>query len=596
MIRANWLALYKTKRGKLCYFLVQMLKINDLVSFNEQQGYVKYIGAVHFRPGVWVGIELTNSTGKNDGEIEANGSKRRYFKCKPNHGLFAKKSAVLKVSIKARIPRKNSLQNTISAFTGTSQHSHQSLINNTAVLKSTLEEYQNQITIKDSEIEQKDLKISELQYELITNQRTMHDMEVKLDKFTLDMMSFEEKFDPNTIKELKVENKKLQESLTEADGEIKMIQEHYSKIIDSQKATLQKLQDSGAVMSKDEGPSENKKLKMTIEEQAAKISHLELLLESSNGYESNSKAGDNGFELQKLMHDYQMKIADLEVQLNSSEAKTELANTQTIQFENELNYSRDALLVLQKEKSNLLSQVGTLKAENSLIQKKMQSNTPIESATVDSVGDSEEITYLKSERQSLEDLFEIKENNLKNEIVMLKKSNNMLKEKVASLSSDYHRKSSEIVEISKNLLHLENESKQTISELEAEVDELVHEKLVIENEVKTIDTTITRLKEEAVSLRAENDRLKKLSSSLKKSRRQTMSSYMENVDRLMSDMSKIQDTMTEKKSTTSNRASTDKDFKPTSILSNNTSVVQEDTASMTDENQLASGTSASPEM
>ena len=58
------------------------------------QGILRYIGPVQGAPGIYCGIELPDSNGKNDGEAKG----KRYFHCAPNHGVFVKKEAVVVIS------------------------------------------------------------------------------------------------------------------------------------------------------------------------------------------------------------------------------------------------------------------------------------------------------------------------------------------------------------------------------------------------------------------------------------------------------------------------------------------------------------------
>ncbi len=57
-----------------------------------RQGIVRYIGDLHV-PGVWLGLELPDSTGKNDGSVKGTA----YFSCPPGHGIFVRKEAVVKI-------------------------------------------------------------------------------------------------------------------------------------------------------------------------------------------------------------------------------------------------------------------------------------------------------------------------------------------------------------------------------------------------------------------------------------------------------------------------------------------------------------------
>ena len=51
---------------------------------------MRYIGPADFGEGVWVGVELRTPKGKNDGSVQD----RRYFTCKPDHGLLVRPSKI----------------------------------------------------------------------------------------------------------------------------------------------------------------------------------------------------------------------------------------------------------------------------------------------------------------------------------------------------------------------------------------------------------------------------------------------------------------------------------------------------------------------
>ncbi|ELU18914.1 hypothetical protein CAPTEDRAFT_180238 [Capitella teleta] len=57
---------------------------------NNELGIVRYMGAVEFAEGVWLGLELRGPKGKNDGSVQG----KRYFTCRPNHGLLVRPSKV----------------------------------------------------------------------------------------------------------------------------------------------------------------------------------------------------------------------------------------------------------------------------------------------------------------------------------------------------------------------------------------------------------------------------------------------------------------------------------------------------------------------
>lgn len=70
--------------------------INDRVSVvgKNSDGTIAFIGNTHFSDGLWLGIILDQSVGRNNGSYEG----IRYFKCIKNHGIFARPCQVKKTS------------------------------------------------------------------------------------------------------------------------------------------------------------------------------------------------------------------------------------------------------------------------------------------------------------------------------------------------------------------------------------------------------------------------------------------------------------------------------------------------------------------
>ena len=50
---------------------------------------VRFIGSAHFAAGDWVGVELDDASGKNDGAVQG----ERYFDCESGHGMFVRPGA-----------------------------------------------------------------------------------------------------------------------------------------------------------------------------------------------------------------------------------------------------------------------------------------------------------------------------------------------------------------------------------------------------------------------------------------------------------------------------------------------------------------------
>lgn len=66
----------------------QVIELND-----GRIAVVRHVGPVHFQPGEWVGIELEEPTGKNDGSVQG----QRYFDCEQGYGMFLRSAGVRQV-------------------------------------------------------------------------------------------------------------------------------------------------------------------------------------------------------------------------------------------------------------------------------------------------------------------------------------------------------------------------------------------------------------------------------------------------------------------------------------------------------------------
>ena len=67
------------------YHIGQHVELSD-----GRAAIVQFIGNTHFAAGDWVGVELENGSGKNDGEVQG----QRYFDCPENHGMFVRPAAI----------------------------------------------------------------------------------------------------------------------------------------------------------------------------------------------------------------------------------------------------------------------------------------------------------------------------------------------------------------------------------------------------------------------------------------------------------------------------------------------------------------------
>ncbi|KAM9341699.1 CAP-Gly domain-containing linker protein 4 [Symphorus nematophorus] len=61
-----------------------------LLSSANEMAIIRYLGTADFAPGLWLGLELRSPKGKNDGSVGG----RRYFTCRPGHGVLVRPSRV----------------------------------------------------------------------------------------------------------------------------------------------------------------------------------------------------------------------------------------------------------------------------------------------------------------------------------------------------------------------------------------------------------------------------------------------------------------------------------------------------------------------
>ena len=64
--------------------------LGTIVTIPQGRGVVRFIGPTSFAIGKWVGVELYEPNGKNDGSV--NGI--HYFTCKINYGVFIRQSQI----------------------------------------------------------------------------------------------------------------------------------------------------------------------------------------------------------------------------------------------------------------------------------------------------------------------------------------------------------------------------------------------------------------------------------------------------------------------------------------------------------------------
>ena len=94
----------------------ESFKVGDRVWVGgTKAGFIKYIGATKFAPGDWVGVELDEAQGKNDGSVAG----ETYFSCAPNHGVFSRLNRLSRKQSVVAAETISSLRRQSKAETGT---------------------------------------------------------------------------------------------------------------------------------------------------------------------------------------------------------------------------------------------------------------------------------------------------------------------------------------------------------------------------------------------------------------------------------------------------------------------------------------------
>ena len=69
----------------------EQLQVGQVIELTDGRlATVRYIGQPQFAAGEWVGVELEDESGKNDGSVQG----ERYFECGMGRGMFVRPTAV----------------------------------------------------------------------------------------------------------------------------------------------------------------------------------------------------------------------------------------------------------------------------------------------------------------------------------------------------------------------------------------------------------------------------------------------------------------------------------------------------------------------
>lgn len=83
------------------------LAIGTRVVIAGRKGTVRFLGEAKFAAGIWVGVDLDDAVGKNDGSVHGTS----YFKCQQDHGIFVREKVCTPLGGQTSTPSQGGLTN-----------------------------------------------------------------------------------------------------------------------------------------------------------------------------------------------------------------------------------------------------------------------------------------------------------------------------------------------------------------------------------------------------------------------------------------------------------------------------------------------------
>lgn len=91
------------------------IKVGQIIELTDgRRAVVRFVGLTHFAPGDWIGIELEDDSGKNDGAVQG----ERYFDCAPARGMFVRPTTINIIQQPASRPAARPRPSSMTASTG----------------------------------------------------------------------------------------------------------------------------------------------------------------------------------------------------------------------------------------------------------------------------------------------------------------------------------------------------------------------------------------------------------------------------------------------------------------------------------------------
>lgn len=344
----------------------------DRVLFKDIPGTIRFIGTTDFAPGEWIGVELDEPSGKNDGEV--NGV--RYFTCPQRSGIFVREPMLEVIPIRVSgggkstraLPRMSAtrssrLSDGPSRLSGSKTPSRLSDDRNllgegeTTRLKSIIQKLESKLQSMHTEMETLNTNITELSSHNTSLAQSIYKAEEQLELVSIDKETLEEHNEmlKKQIMELTAQNERLQNELAAIREEIQLSKDVGSTELVQRNGLLEraliKLRDrteeleaqleTALIYSQNEIPPE---LQRQHEETENKLTLVESqLAELESLYKDEQDLSALHMETEMEL---QKQIESLEVLLNGKQAlvtSLQNKNAQLVQLAEQTNSVADSI-------------------------------------------------------------------------------------------------------------------------------------------------------------------------------------------------------------------------------------------------------------
>ncbi|CAH2350369.1 hypothetical protein CLIB1423_01S08548 [[Candida] railenensis] len=282
------------------------LSIGKAVSVKNYPGIVRFIGETEFSAGIWIGVELNEPNGKNDGSVAG----KRYFDCSPKHGVFVREGLIDKEGGEtgSDVPAAAAIPST-SSSTGASR------------LHLIIEKLQTKLKMANQDIDK-------LKSSLDKSQLRSVDLESKLEMQETDSAYYVE-----TNIELQQQLDRLQSKYDETKVELQLLQEEN----EINKQIEQEIQRQ-ATENPDTSSTDVKELLLRNKKLEMAVVNLESLLETNRtSYEAQLKGLMSNVVETALYEDIREKLDIAESRiLNLQEQLDSTLDSEKLVIENEL--------------------------------------------------------------------------------------------------------------------------------------------------------------------------------------------------------------------------------------------------------------------